>query len=96
VVCLGTADTLGLQWDQARARIVFVVNAKTPTKERIIFSYRGLLTDTTPPGQDLKQIGVGNAVANCMAGRKKGAITATFDNVRVNPNGIQLSSNGLL
>jgi hypothetical protein len=82
---LGVADTLGLQWDQANAQLVFVVNAKTPTEESIIFSYSGLLTDTTLPGQDLKQVSVGNAVANCMVGRKKGAITATFDNVQVNP-----------
>jgi hypothetical protein len=90
---VGRADTLSLQWDEANDQFVFVVNPDTPTEEMIVLSYRGLLTDTTPPVIDLKQVSVGNAVANCMAGRKKGAITATFDNVRVNPNGIQLSSN---
>jgi hypothetical protein len=82
---VGRADTLGLQWDEANDQFVFVVNPKTPTEEMIVLSYRDLLTDTTPPVTDLKQVSVGNAVANCRARRKQGSITATFDNVRVNP-----------
>lgn len=77
-------DTLKMEWDPANDQFHFEVNPGTRRSESATLSYDGY-PDDNPPVSSFKELRVQNQVANCTSERKKGSITALFDNVMVNP-----------
>jgi hypothetical protein len=83
---VGVADTLGVGWDPANDRFIFSVNPGTTTEETEALAYT--VSDANPPINAFKQLRILNSIANCTATRRRGSMTALFDNVMLNPDAV--------